>query len=399
MPLSPFYCQLAGSLLLLLLGACSEPVNPTADLPVATELYNDLQLRLLEARPGDTIDLPAGTYRFARPLSLDGTSRVTLRGAGMDRTILSFYDQQVGAEGLRITADSVTIEDLTVQDTKGDCIKVQDSRGVTLRRVRTTWSGGPAATNGGYGLYPVACHDVLIEQCEALHASDAGIYVGQSTNVVVRQCTARANVAGIEIENCINSQVYDNLAEGNTGGILVFDLPDLPQVNGHHHRVYGNTIRDNNLKNFAPAGNIVGIVPPGTGIILLAAKDVEIYNNTITGHKTFGTAIASYGITQKSWDDDRYDPYARRISIRDNTYQRKRALPDLSTDFGKLVNYLFVGKPQDIIYDGLQDTAGSKGMQICIDQPAEELRFAELDVANEFADVRHDLSVYHCSDQ
>lgn len=180
----------------------------------------------------------------------------------MDKTILSFLDQATGSEGLKITkADGIVLEGFTVQDTKGDAIKIQNTNGVTLRDVNTTWTGGAKETNGAYGIYPVSCENVLIEKCEASYASDAGIYVGQSINVIVRNSYAHHNVAGIEIENCINSEVYDNLAENNTGGILVFDMPDLPLADGRNCRVYNNIVRNNNHRNFAPAGNIVGEVP------------------------------------------------------------------------------------------------------------------------------------------
>ena len=106
----------------------------------------------MDAKPGDVIEIPAGTYYFDRPLSLEGIPRVTIRGAGKLNTVLSFLGQKVGAEGIRIIADSVILSDLTVQDTKGDAIKIQDATSVTLRNVRTTWSGGPKETNGGYGI-------------------------------------------------------------------------------------------------------------------------------------------------------------------------------------------------------------------------------------------------------
>jgi len=386
-------------LVAFLITGCAQNVP---DIPLAEELYTKIQEQLIMAQPGDIITLPAGEYRFDRPLSLDGIVGVTIRGAGMNETVLSFKDQKVGAEGLKITADSVTIENLTIQDTNGDCIKLQDCTGVTLRNVKTTWSGGAKEANGGYGLYPVACTGVLIENCEASYASDAGIYVGQSRGVVVRNCYAHHNVAGIEIENCINSEVYNNRAEENTGGILVFDLPDLPVVNGHSTKVYNNTILSNNHRNFAPAGNIVGIVPPGTGIILLAAKNVEIYNNDILDHKTFGTAIASYHITEKPWENQDYDPYTYDITIRNNTYERKKALPDLSKDFGKMVNLVFKGRPQDILYDGIHDDGregGTNPMNICIEQAGDDLRFAMIDAANDFDNVQTNLTPYQCVDQ
>ena len=111
------------------------------------------------------------------------------------------------------------------------------------------------------------CNKVLIDSCRARGASDAGRYVGQSNAVTVRNCIARENVAGIEIENTTNAVVYDNVAEGNTGGILVFDLPGLVKKKGGGVEVFRNQVRSNNLNNFAPKGNIVAQVPPGTGVM------------------------------------------------------------------------------------------------------------------------------------
>ena len=64
--------------------------------------------------------------------------------------------------------------------------------------------------------------DVLIDGCVAIGASDAGIYVGQSQNIIVKNSIAQYNVAGIEIENSFYADVFDNLTSHNTGGILVF---------------------------------------------------------------------------------------------------------------------------------------------------------------------------------
>lgn len=371
-------------------------------LPVINNPYTTLQELFIDAKPGDTLRIPAGIYQLDRSLSLDGVNGVTIRGAGMNESVLSFKGQISGAEGLRITADSVTLEDFTVVDAKGDAIKIQGAERVHIRRVKTTWSGGAQSSNGGYGFYPVQCRDVLIENCEARYASDAGIYVGQSSQVVVRRNLAYGNVAGIEIENCIHSEVYDNRAENNTGGILVFDLPDLQVVNGHTTKVYRNQVIDNNHDNFAPPGNIVGTVPPGTGIILLAAKQVEVYDNEIIGHKTMGTAIASYQFTQLPWKDRSYDPFTRDIIIRHNRYERKSTIPDISKDFGKMVNMLFPGKPQDILYDGIlpEGATGINPQSICLqDNEAadQNLRFASVDAGHDFKKVNKNITDFRCN--
>ncbi len=386
-------------LLFLLVFSCKSPKDEVNHSTVHENGYEMIQELLLDAEAGSTVNLPAGLFKINRSISLDGISNVTIQGQGRDETILSFLDQTNGAEGLRITADSITLKDFTIADAKGDAVKLQDCKGVNIINVKTTWTQGAMATNGAYGLYPVQCEDVLIDKCEAAYASDAGIYVGQSKNVIVRNSYAHHNVAGIEIENCINSEVYNNIAEFNTGGFLVFDLPDLEVVNGHTCKVYNNKFRSNNFKNFAHEGNMVAIIPPGSGVVLLAAKNVEIYDNEILDHKTFGVGICSYQLTERKWKDERFVPFTSEITIRNNTIKRKSALPDVTKKFGQMVNYVFPGKPQDILYDGIlpDDVTGPNPMKICIkDNKAEDLRFANIDAANDFENVNKSLEPYEC---
>ena len=229
-------------------------------------IEKDLQTQFILAEPGDTITIPEGVHQIRGTLSIEGKENLVIRGFDMDKSILSFSGQTDGAQGLSITnCKNIVLEKFTVQDSKGDAIKVQYVDGIVFRSVKTEWTGGPKPTNGAYGLYPVQCTNVLIEYSVAIGASDAGIYVGQSNDIIVRHSTAYHNVAGIEIENSFNALVYANHTYDNTGGILVFDLPDLVQKKGGNIRVYHNIVRNNNLDNFAPPGNIVSKVLPEIG--------------------------------------------------------------------------------------------------------------------------------------
>ena len=156
-------------------------------------------------------------------------------------------------------------------------------------------------SDGAYAIYPVQSSDVLIEDCTVSGASDSGIYVGQSQDIVVRNNTATLNVAGIEIENSFDADVYGNDSHDNTAGILVFDLPGLQQEGGHAIRVFSNTIVNNNLASFAAQADIVSLVPAGTGFFVMANHDVEIFGNTISGNQTAAAGIISYAITQMSF--------------------------------------------------------------------------------------------------
>ena len=309
--------------------------------------YDAIQEALLLAEPGDVIELPAGTFALQDGLSLD-IADITLRGQGRDATVLNFKGQETGAEGLIITADNAVIEYLAVEDTKGDAIKAKGVDGITFRGLRVEWTDGPLETNGAYGLYPVEARNVLIEDCVAIGASDAGIYVGQSQDIIVRNSRAEYNVAGIEIENSYRADVYNNVATNNTGGILVFDLPNLPQQGGHQVRVFNNKSVNNNTDNFAPEGNIVGQVPRGTGVMIIANRDVEIFENEIGDHDTVNVLIASY---PKDYDDDEYDPRPKRVHVHHNEFGPAGEKPD--GDFGEMLSKVLKTPIPDIVWDGV----------------------------------------------
>ena len=211
------------SILSVLIVGCNQ--SDDRQTPILELSFEEsFQLELIEAEPGSVIEVPAGTHNFSRSLSLN-VSGVTIRGAGMDQSILSFSNQMQGAEGLLVTANDFVIEDLAIENTIGDALKINESTNVTIRRVRTEWTNGPDSENGAYGIYPVQSRNILIEGSVAIGAADAGIYVGQSSQIIVRDSRAEYNVAGIEIENSTFADVYENVATNNTGGILVFDLP------------------------------------------------------------------------------------------------------------------------------------------------------------------------------
>lgn len=364
------------------------------------EFQKKFQRQFIEITDGSVLDLPQGTFVLDGSLWLDGKKNVTIRGAGEDKTILDFRNQFSGAEGLKITGSSnIAIEGLTVQNTKGDGIKAQLVDGLTMRNVKVVWTNGPDKTNGGYGLYPVQCTDVLIEGCTARGASDAGIYVGQSKYIIVRNSKAFENVAGIEIENSLYADVYDNEVYNNTGGVLVFDLPDLIQKQGGYVRIFRNIVRDNNHPNFAPKGNIVGKVPLGTGLMILATRNVEAFDNKITNNITAGTAIISYHMTENPIKDTTYDPFPSDIYIHDNYYERPRVRATGKGRMGKMYRFkLRFGKDvPHIVYDGITDKKRSV-RNICIRNNS-NATFANIDAEGGFKNISNDLSAHDCTQQ
>ena len=328
-------------LIILTNQAVSETIKP------GPQSYEEIQSALIFAKPGDIIDLDEGIFYFEDGLSLN-VDDVTIQGKGMNKTILSFKNQKSGAEGLMITSNKVVLKDFAIEDTIGDAIVVKGAEGISFIRIRTEWTNGPKETNGAYGLYPVQSKDVLIKECIAIGASDAGIYVGQSERIKVLDSIAKFNVAGIEIENSYYAEVIGNHAEHNTGGILVFDLPDLPQQGGHSVLIAKNKVINNDTKNFAPEGNIVGKTPNGTGIMIMANKNIEVRDNDIRNNATAGILIVSY---QEETEDKNYNPIPNKIYIHNNflsnngyDVDKKRAGP---------ISDVIPGKAPEIIWDGV----------------------------------------------
>ncbi len=326
------------------------------------------------------IILGTGTYTFDNQVTIRNADDVTLIGQGMGTTTLDFGAVTTQVNGVDAVGDRFHIEGLTILDARKDALRVEDSDVVTIRAVETTWSGGALSTNGAYGIYPVKCSNVLLEDSVASFASDAGIYVGQSENVIVRNNTAHDNVAGIEIENTQFADVYGNTAENNTGGLVVFDLPGNPIV-GRDVWIHDNVVRTNNHANFAPGGTVAQI-PPGTGTFAMASRRVVLEDNTYDGNATVDIAIVSGLVIAGNpadwaqpasslvgqWDDlalvqmedQVFNFRSENIVVRNNTHTgggTNANLGEFEPEFGALFLTVYGSETVDnVVYDAIGES-------------------------------------------
>lgn len=344
-------------------------IKPT---PNAT---NEMVAAMVQASPGDVIEFDCGYFELSSALQLINTEDVTIKGCGKDKTVLSFKTSQTPEGILAVNVHGVWIEDLSVLDTGGNGIELRTVNHATLKRVRAIWSSGggresatpitasnafannaallnvactqPATLNpdapenklpglaqftrspdytvsnkaGRYGIYPVASQNILVDEAESVGASDAGIYVGQTTTAIIKNSRAVYNVFGFEIENVQGGEYQNNLAECNTGGFLIYDLDGLRQY-GDRSRMYGNTSRNNNTYNFT-SGGFVGNVPPGSGMITLSYDRIEIFDNHFENNNTGGIIHASYELFPEGAgrpSEKRIDWYSEGVHIYNNTF-------------------------------------------------------------------------------
>ncbi len=304
---------------------CTVTLSPGADDQIA------FQMAFVDARAGATICVSPGTYHFSDPVSLAGLTGVTFRGTGAapaDVT-LDFAGMTSGERGVSFTdMTDVTVENMRILDATHDDLYFQHCHGVTVRHVIAGWVN--RAQHGAYAIYPVESEDVLLDQCEAFGSADAGLYVGQTTNCIVSNSSVHDNVAGLEIENSTNCEVVGNTTFHNTAGILVFELPGLLN-HGSHTSVHDNISMDNNLANFA-TGGVVQYVPVGLGMMIMAAHEVEIYDNTVSGNGTVGIMLLSYDTAVVAGaprsTDAAYDGRLRHAYVHDNVQSGNSHAPD-----------------------------------------------------------------------
>lgn len=408
------------TMLVLLLFSCNSSYDYSPEREFS-EGQNSILKQFLLAEDSSVIELPEGHFIFEKSLILEGRRNVIIKGQGPDKTVLSFKAQSQGAEGIRVAnCVNVTLRDFAIEDSAGDNIKVTDTNGITFDNVKSGWTGPVDESNGAYGFYPVLSTNVTVRNCEVFGASDAGIYVGQSDTVLIENNNVYWNVAGIESENSKEVVIRNNEAYENTGGILVFDLPGLTQY-GQNIEVYGNKVYENNTANFAPPGNMVGIVPPGTGMLVLATTGVDIHDNEIVNNKTIGLGVVSYAIVEAlGFEEDaggggsraeleaehaadaNYNPYVGRIEISNNSFENTYMIPNLENDFGKLFLLEFGFDGPDIAWDGLQspdyfllDGSINPEYAICITE-SKDVKTVNLSAGTNFDELEVNPIVFKC---
>jgi parallel beta-helix repeat protein len=337
----------------------------------ASSTTEDIQTALIEAKTGDVLCFEDGTYEIERELSLT-VNDVTLRGNPENReaVLLDYTKQVAGKDALSVNSAGFTVEHLSIKNSRGNSIVVKDTERITFRNLKVWWDAESSTDNGAYAVYPLGSTDVLIEDCEVIGASDAGIYVGQSKNIIVRNNVVHKNVAGIEIENSDNALVVGNHTYDNTAGILVFVMPNLQKKDGSKVIVEDNVIEDNNRDNFGEAGTTVSFVPPGVGLLVLAADETEVRNNTIKGNKTaavlaisfstYDTICQANGGMNCGAGDAQTDPDLSKLYVHNNTFENNSYMPD------PLVSLLLGDQLENVLWDGRKPEDGVNEDQLCL---------------------------------
>jgi parallel beta-helix repeat protein len=271
-----------------------------------------IQTAIDQSKPGGTVEVAPGLYHEALKIHIDN---LTLRGIADGSgqwPILDGHGQFDNA--VLATGNFFTIEQFQIRNYTDNGVKTDNIYG-------SIYSDLIIAAPGQYGVFPVLNTHVLIQRVKVSGAKDAGIYVGQSRDIVVKDSESYKNNSGIEIESCVDGVVQSNYVHDNTLGILVWTSPEADVIakEGRNTTVVNNRVESNNSPSIATEAFLQSI-PPGIGILVLMADQTEVSHNTIKSNNSAGVGIAQASVF---FDDIRsftVPPIPEQTWLHDNQY-------------------------------------------------------------------------------
>lgn len=289
-------------------GAIKAVAGPAGEGVVVVKDGESIQAAVSAAAPGTTIRIQPGTYSETVYIDKDGIRLVGVIEAGR-RPVLD--GRKTLNDAVLYSGNNVVVENLEIRNYKGNGIMGQAGNNFEIRN-------NLIADAGVYGIFPQLGQNGVVEHNIVSGIADAAIYVGMSDNIHVAHNEVFDSVAGIEIENSRHAIVEDNYVHDNAGGMLAFITPGLPIKTAYDVIFRNNFIVNNNHVNFGAPGSTVAGIPSGTGILIMAADDVIVEGNVISGNKTIGILVTDHGNAPNVTIDPESDPNSDRVAILDN---------------------------------------------------------------------------------
>ncbi len=283
-------------------------ITPVSGTVIEVRDGEFIQAAVAQARSGDLIRVYPGTYKETVYIDKEN---ISLQGVIQEGKWPTLNGEKELNDAFLYSGNGILIENFKIVNYKGNGVMGQAGNNFVIRN---NW----VLDAGVYGIFPEFGKNGLIEHNILTGIEDAAIYVGMCDNVDVRHNEVYGNVAGIEIENSRHVLVENNHSYNNTGGILVFITPGLPIKTCYDVIVRNNFVNDNNHVNFGAPGSLVAGIPSGTGILVMAADQVTIENNIITGNNNAGITVTDLAYGANTANDPEVEPNPDRLVILDN---------------------------------------------------------------------------------
>ena len=282
------------------------------------------QTALINAKPGEVIEFGEGRFDFNSTLSLEDVSDVTIRGQGADKTILSFTtsSKAPAAKGLRVKCkENVTDRGPGRRGCQGGRHQGPGHQADRLPQRPHRMDRRPEGDQRRLRLLPRAVHgraDRGLRGDRRVGRRHLRRPVGEHHRPPQSGGKERGRHRDRELRRTPTSTT--TWPPTTPAASWSSRCPTCPRRTAAAAASSTTQVVGNNHDNFAPKGNIVATVPPGTGMMIMANDQVEFFDNTVENNNSTGLLIVSYLIKRKPIKDDKYDPYCEAIYIHDNKF-------------------------------------------------------------------------------
>ena len=360
-------------------------------------LQQQLIQQLAEAQPGDQIDLPAGHFPFdqAIQLTIEG---LILAGAEEGETVLSFASQVSDDASLQLSANGITLRNLSIEDSHGVGVAIAGVQRAQLIDVRVQWQDADAAASTG-----IAVSDsrrVLLDEVAVRSAAEAGILLHNSSAVVIRNARISDSLIGIDLRNAKHSDLHGNMLVDNTQGVRIVNALDS-SMSGYAIRLFDNDIMRNNKANSAPETSDLAGLWQGVGLQIEGGDAIEVFNNRLSDNATADIYVKAVAADESTLQQSLLDPFPESIYVHDNQYGEGGTQPDgFKLKWLRWTLFGFGGRLPPVLWDGQLDPAkqvnGQTPIHLRLCVPEDESPVLNLDVANDFANPQVKPQWHQC---
>jgi parallel beta-helix repeat protein len=281
-----------------------------------------IQAAIDAAHPGDTVRVPAGIYRENVRVNKDGITIDAMPGAVLNGTgLLGDTGITVSPKAPGSTIHGFTLSGIQIRNYSVNGVRLEKVQGFLIR-------GGVYTNNNQYGVFPVLSSNGTVELNTVSGANDTGIYIGQSTDILVRANVSKNCAIGFEVENSSRIRVEGNLATGNSTGIFVDVLPGLIVTSTSNVNVASNVVIGNNRPNLVTdPTDILFLLPSGAGILNVGGDAVVITSNEVFNNNTVGIGVIRLPAATAALDP-RIDPIPDNNQVANNVALQNGSNPD-----------------------------------------------------------------------
>ena len=318
----------------LLFTLLSPNLRTTANVIVVS---TTIQAAVDAANPGDTVRVPPGTYHENVLVTKDNITIEGSAGAILDGTGVS------GTSGM-------TVRSLTplarINGFRLTGLRIQNyvRNGVILNRVDNYQiDRGEYVDNLAYGIFPIRSSHGLIEFNKVSGSDDTGIYIGQSSDAIIRNNHVTDCTVGISAEVSSYITVQDNRVMDNTIGMLAALLPGLSVTETTNIQITRNLfIRNNRPNPVTDPLEILSQLPSGVGILIFGADQVTVTDNKVSDNNSAGIVVIQVPPALAALDP-RIEPFPDENRMSGNVVLSNGSHPD-----PKIAPF----PPSDLLWDG-----------------------------------------------